>query len=47
MNKPFQYKCNENDHLIGICPFSGRLIKISIDYYENYETCQLLDVNKK
>ena len=37
MNKPFQYKFNENNHLIGIRPFSGGLIKISIDYFEDYE----------
>lgn len=37
MNKPFQYKYNENDHLIGIRPFGGGLIKISVDYFEDYE----------
>ena len=37
MNKPFNYEFNENDHLIGIRPFSGGLIKISVDYFENYE----------
>ena len=37
MNKPFSYEFNENDHLIGIRPFSGGLIKISIDLFEYYE----------